>query len=446
MTSSTICVCPDSFKGTLDSVQVCSSVEKGLSTSFNTNTKFTFDHCPMTDGGRGFMASSIAALKSKLEIFKVGTVDPYFDSESNPKKNTATFGMMMTDEEITCIVETAEACGIHYYPPRSSPSQSENGNSDDRNPFKATSYGVGELLKAVFEKLAEKVMESDKNKTKNISKIKILIGLGGSATNDGGVGCLQSLGVSFASNDAKINTNPLTAEANNSLSSADFSKMTSFFSSLLKERLSTVASKLQVILVSDVTNPLLGPSGATAVYGPQKGARTQEQRDRLEEGLANLNSVLTKEENSASSSFKDIPGSGAAGGLGGALIFAFKKNNIDVQVCPGAETFAEMINLENRIGDSKTKYVISGEGSFDSQTIQYGKTVAFVASICKKYNKPLIVVCGLCDEEAAKDAASRKPPVLVASTVSKFGKEASLAEPAECLKKVCEEEVSKMIL
>jgi glycerate 2-kinase len=441
-----ICICPDSFKGTLTSVQVSQTVRDGLQSSSSPSSFFSFDLCPMSDGGKGFLASAIVAAQAttpnlvKLNLFSVEVVDPYFNESINwTKRNKAQFAIIssLTENSFVVVIETAEACGIHYPPP---PSSKERGEveQDNRSPLEATSFGVGEILKEAF-----RVLETLEN-TKS-AKIKVMIGLGGSATNDCGVGCLQALGAKFSfiydTNRKGDFEQPILAKSLNTISSVDLTPMNKY--------LASVASKfrnMEIVLVSDVTNPLLGETGATKIYGPQKGAKTQQHQDLLERGLKNAHKILVSQGGSHGP-FENIPGAGAAGGLGGALIFAFRLNfpnsKQTVQVLPGAETFAQMTRLEERIKNSDL--VISGEGSFDSQTIQYGKTVAYIANIAKKYNKPMIVVCGLCDEEAARDAASRNPPVLVASTVRKFGKKASLNEPGKCLKSVVSDEVLKMI-
>lgn len=453
-----ICICPDSFKGTLTSVQVCENVQLGIlrqTSIINDNEipKIIFDNCPMSDGGKGFLASSVAALNNNnnnnsetFELIEVETVDPYFDKQTYSKKNIAKFGfqerksttLSEDQNEIVCVVETAEACGIHYLPP--------SGKEEDRNPLDATSFGVGELFRAVFSKIKERVT----SRQVKYSSIKILVGLGGSATNDCGVGCLQALGCSFflEKNDDSSSSVPhsdiLKAKDLINIKRVDLSNTIGYFQQVQKSLSDLNLPKIEIILVSDVTNPLLGKQGATAIYGPQKGARSKERQELLEAGLAHAHRVLTSNDSAfVASSFADLAGAGAAGGLGGALIFALK--SFGVQVLPGAQTFAEIIQLERRIGDPETKFVISGEGSFDSQTIQYGKTVAFVASICKKFNKPLIVVCGMCDEAAAADARTRVPPVVVFDTVSKFGKELSMSDPGKCLEALCFDEVSKHI-
>jgi glycerate kinase len=448
------CVCPDSFKGTLTSVQVCESFKRGIlnASAKNKQEEIIFDDCPMSDGGKGFLASSVAALQntsSSFELVEVETVDPYFSAEGDyKKKNKSKFGFderKSTKEnqqedlfEIICVVETAEACGIHHLPP--------SGKDQDRNPLDATTFGVGELLKAVFAKI-ESCMNREEKRV--YSSVKILIGLGGSATNDCGVGCLQALGCSFfVSNDEEEEeeeeTKILAAKDLVNIKKTKLEKMNLFLQNQIRKIYSRCSNKFEVVLVSDVTNPLLGPQGATAIYGPQKGARSVERQEFLESALTHAHKILTESDSLENLSFSTTPGAGAAGGLGGALLFAFRSAGFsnNIQILPGAETFAEIAQLERRIRDESTTFVVSGEGSLDAQTILYGKTVAFIAALCKKYKKPLVILCGLCDEVAAAEARScRDPPMFVFDTVSKFGKELSLAEPAKCLEKLCEEEV-----
>lgn len=225
-------------------------------------------------------------------------------------------------------------------------------NKDERNPMKTTTYGTGQLIKAAMD----------------LGCKNIIVGIGGSATNDGGVGMAQALGAKFqdkAGCDLKFGGGYL-----GQLYKIDMSD----FDGRVKD--------VNFIIASDVKNPLCGPKGASAVYGPQKGA-TKEMVKILDKNLCHLAEVIKKD---LSEDVANLPGAGAAGGLGAALT-AF----LGAQSRPGIDIVMELSNFEEKVRD--VDLVLTGEGATDYQT-KFGKVPFGVAQIAKKYHKPVICISG----------------------------------------------------
>jgi glycerate kinase len=240
----------------------------------------------------------------------------------------------------TGVVELAGASGLHLVP------------CSERDPLSATTFGTGELIRFALEH--------------GISKL--IIGLGGSATNDGGVGILQALGIRFA--DQSGREIGFGGRALGEIAVID------------SKGLVTVGRKLSVEIACDVVNPLTGPNGASAIYGPQKGA-TGGMVDVLD---ANLKHFARKVYEFSGVDVEMLPGAGAAGGSGGGLT-AF----LNAKLVNGIDIIMKYSGLEKQVIDSD--YIITGEGSIDRQTFS-GKTLSGVLSIAKKYQKPVIAFAG----------------------------------------------------
>jgi len=221
-----------------------------------------------------------------------------------------------------------------------------------------TTYGTGQVIKAALDQGCR----------------KMIIGIGGSATNDGGAGMVQALGAKLLDKDG----------GEIGFGGEELKKVFRIDTKYLDNRL----SETEVLIASDVSNPLCGPKGATRVYGPQKGA-TPEMIKELDESLAYFAEIIKRDLNK---DVKDIPGAGAAGGLGAGLI-AF----LDAELKPGIEIIIEIVKLEQAIKDADL--VITGEGKIDSQTI-YGKAPIGVAKIAKKYSIPVIAVAAIISDDA----------------------------------------------
>ncbi|MEA2088030.1 MAG: glycerate kinase [Candidatus Caldatribacteriota bacterium] len=328
-----IVVAPDSFKGSLTAVEVSDAIEQGVREIF---PEAEIIKIPMADGGDGTVQCLVNATGG--EILREKVTGPLGDEV------LASYGILGNKK--TAVIEMAEASGLTLVP------------EDKRNPLITTTYGTGQLIKAALDQGCR----------------KMIIGIGGSATNDGGAGMVQALGVKLLDREGK----------EIGFGGGELKKINRIDISNLDNRLSQTG----VLIASDVSNPLCGPKGASRIYGPQKGA-TPEVIEELDESLAYFAEIIKRDLNK---DIKDMPGSGAAGGLGASLI-AF----LDAELRPGIEIMIEIVKLEQAIKDADL--VITGEGKIDSQTI-YGKAPIGVAKIAKKYNIPVIAVAAIIGEDA----------------------------------------------
>lgn len=323
----TIVLAPDSFKESMTAKEVCIAMERGIKKA---NSKITCIHVPMADGGEGTMQSLIDATGGN--IYHMMVKDPLGNEV------TAEYGILGNGE--IGVVEMASASGIQLVP------------KEKRNPLITTTYGTGQLIKACLDKGIK----------------KILIGIGGSATNDGGIGAMQALGGKFLdSNGTELN-----------FGGGNLGKLEKIDLSELDKRL----NKIEVDVACDVTNPLCGEKGASYVFGPQKGA-TEDMIQILDNNLRHYADIIKKQH---SKNIIDLPGAGAAGGFGAGLI-AF----LNGELKKGIDMVIEYSGLEEKVKNADM--VWTGEGSIDYQT-KYGKTPFGVALVAKKYNKPVIALAG----------------------------------------------------
>lgn len=327
MKNFTILLAPDSFKESMTAKEVCLAMEKGIK---KVNDKITCIHVPMADGGEGTMQSLIDATN--------GTV--YSIEVAGPLSNRveAQYGILGNGE--VGVIEMASASGIHLVP------------KEKRNPLITTTYGTGELIRACLDKGVK----------------KILIGIGGSATNDGGAGAMQALGAKFLDEQEK----------EIGFGGGNLGKIKKIDLTTFDERL----SKVEIEVACDVNNPLCGENGASNIFGPQKGA-TKEMIEILDKNLKYFADVIRKQCNK---DVESMPGAGAAGGLGASLV-AF----LDGKLKKGIELVIQYSGLEEKV--KNCDLVFTGEGSIDYQT-KFGKTPIGVASVAKKYDKPVIAVAG----------------------------------------------------
>lgn len=329
-----IVIAMDSFKGSLSSVEAGQRVAAGI--------KRVLPHAqisilPLADGGEGTAATIAYALKGEYHYVEV--FDPL------GRKITGSFVLL---PDGTAVIELATASGLTLL------------TEKEKNPYLTTTYGTGQLIKAALTIGAE----------------KLIIGLGGSATNDGGSGLLRALGVKFL--DSNKQELPYGGIYLKGLDEIDDRKMLPAF------------RKVPILIASDVNNPLLGPEGASAVFGPQKGA-TPEAVSKLDVALARYNTVL---QNKLGRDFKDIKGAGAAGGSTVALL-AFGQANI----VPGIELILDLLNFDFHL--EKADLLIGGEGRIDKQTLS-GKTLMGLAGRAKAHGVPFLALAGSIGEETAE--------------------------------------------
>ncbi|MBX4162481.1 glycerate kinase [Priestia megaterium] len=322
-----IVIAPDSFKESLTALRVCEAVEKGIKTHF---PNAEISKVPMADGGEGTVQSLVDATDG--EVIQARVTGPL------GKEVKAFYGILGDGK--TAVIEMAAASGLHHVP------------VDKRNPLVTTTRGTGELiLKALDHKVKH-----------------IIIGIGGSATNDGGAGMAKALGAKLL--DAK---GAEIKEGGGSLG-----QLTSIDLTNLDSRL----AEIKVEVACDVDNPLTGETGASAVFGPQKGA-TPDMVKQLDRNLAHYAAIVGKE---MGIHIQSVPGAGAAGGLGGGLL-AF----LSAELKPGVDIVIKATQLESYIKNADL--VITGEGRIDGQTI-YGKTPIGVAKTAKKHSVPVIAIAG----------------------------------------------------
>jgi glycerate 2-kinase len=321
-----IVIASDSFKGSASTFEISESIEKGIR---RIEPDAMVTKLPLADGGEGTVDALITALKGQyIERIVTGPLG---------KKVKAKFGMI--NKEVA-VIEMAEASGITLI------------QSEEKNPFKTTTYGTGELIKAALDYGVK----------------EIFVGIGGSATNDAGVGMAQALGVSF-----KDRSNEEVGYGAESLA-----KIERIDVSNIDQRLKNT----QLTILSDVTNPLCGENGASYVYGPQKGASIED--------VVQLDGILKRFGKLLEAQLRinviDKKGAGAAGGLGAGLM-AFCQATLH----SGTERVLEMMNLEEQVKDADL--VITGEGMMDFQSVQ-GKAPLGVAKMAKKYGLPVIAIVG----------------------------------------------------
>lgn len=317
----------DSFKGSMTSLEVSNAFEKGVKKVFK---NVDFIKIPMADGGEGTVQALIDNLNGQFVNLKV--MDPLM-------REVSSFYGISGDGK-TAIIEMAAASGLPLI------------STEERDPMKTSTYGTGELIRDAIKHGCR----------------EFIIGIGGSATNDAGIGMLAALGYEFLDKDK----NKLTPNGENLINIKKINK-----DSVIKE-----LQECKFLIACDVDNPFYGEKGAAYVYGKQKGA-TDEMIEELDNGLKNFSEVILKEENI---DISYISGAGAAGGLGGAFI-AF----LNSELKPGIDIIIEKINLEKSIIDSD--YIITGEGRIDFQSAM-GKTPTGVAKLAKKYNIPVIAIGG----------------------------------------------------
>ncbi|MBK9567506.1 MAG: glycerate kinase [Saprospiraceae bacterium] len=322
-----VIIAPDSFKGSLTALEVAKSIEKGIKkVDANIETVIV----PMADGGEGTVQSLIDASEGVMVAAKVH--DPLL----RPFKS---FYGIMGDGK-TAVIEMAAASGLELL------------KNDERNALKTSTFGTGELIKHAIDR----------------GCTEIIIGLGGSATNDGGTGMAQALGVRFRDKKGK-EQNMCGAELIN-IHTVDMSG------------LDARVKGINIIAACDVDNPLYGIKGSSNVYGRQKGA-SETDVQTLDKGLKHFSEIMKF---GYGFDFSDYPGAGAAGGLGyGLMCF------LGATLASGIETVMRATKFTKKIAGAD--FVFTGEGRIDSQTA-FGKTPFGVAQVAKQTNIPVIAIAG----------------------------------------------------
>jgi len=322
-----IVIAPDSFKESLTALEAAEAIEKGMKKIL---PDADFIKVPMADGGEGTVQSLVDATGGKI-ISKTVT-----GPLGEPVE--AFFGL--SGDEKTAVIEMAAASGLHLVP------------AEKRNPLITTTRGTGELIAAALDYGIE----------------RIIIGIGGSATNDGGAGMAKALGIKLL--DSEGNEIGDGGGALGNIAAIEMSN--------IDPRVASVS----IEVACDVDNPLTGPKGASSIFGPQKGANP-EMVSLLDGNLYHYAQMIRRY---VGKDIEKIAGAGAAGGLGGGLM-AF----LAAELKRGVDIVLEATALEEQLKDAD--FVITGEGKIDGQTI-FGKTPIGVAKTAKKYNIPVIAIAG----------------------------------------------------
>ncbi|WP_127580232.1 glycerate kinase family protein [Paenibacillus koleovorans] len=323
-----VVVAPDSFKGSLTAVEVAAAITRGLQRS---GLAADIRQVPMADGGEGTVDAVLTAVGGERRVLTV--TGPMGEPVE------AFYGVL---EDGTAVIEMAAASGLPLVPEMK------------RNPLQATSYGTGELIRDALDRGSR----------------RILLGIGGSATNDGGMGMAQAIGVRFI--DA--------AGRELATGGQQLERIERIDASGLHPRLA--AGEVPVTVCCDVTNPLCGPNGASAVYGPQKGA-TPAMVERLDKGLDHYAVRIAMQ---LGLMVRDVPGAGAAGGLGAGLL-AFCR----AELKPGIREVTALTRLEDAVASAQL--VVTGEGRTDAQTA-FGKVPAGVAALGREHGVPVLCLSG----------------------------------------------------
>ena len=322
-----VVIAPDKFRGSLDAAEVARAIGRGVKRALH---NVEIDCIGMADGGEGFAETMVDALGGRFETFEV----------RGPLGHLVTAKIGLVDDHRTAVMSMASASGLALIP------------YDMKNPLLTTTYGTGQLIKNALD----------------LGVKRILIGIGGSAKNDGGAGMASALGYRFLSAEGR--DLPLGGGALARLDRIDSS------------RRDTRLDQVSIEVACDVTNPLCGPTGASFIYGPQKGA-SGEVITRLDQALEHFAKVVERD---LGKEIRDLAGSGAAGGLGGGLV-AFTNGKLR----RGIDLVIDATRLRERL--AKADLCITGEGRIDHSS-GYGKTVAGVAHVARDCGKPCVALGG----------------------------------------------------
>ena len=329
-----IVIAPDSYKESLTALEVACAIQRGFYEVF---PDATYVLVPVADGGEGTVDAMIAATNGRRVETRV----------TGPLGQPVSAFYGLTGDGSTAVIEMAAASGLALVAPA------------ERNPLVATSRGTGELILAALDAGAR----------------HLILGIGGSATNDGGAGMAQALGVALL--DA------------NGVALGDGGSALAELARVDLAGLDPRLAECRIEVACDVDNPLTGPRGASAIFGPQKGA-SPGMVATLDAALTHFARIVARD---TGAEVADVPGAGAAGGMGAAML-AF----LGARLRPGVEIVTEAVGLERAVVDADL--VITGEGRIDSQTI-YGKTPIGVARIAKRHGVPVIGLAGCLSADAS---------------------------------------------
>ncbi len=335
-----IVIAPDSFKDSLSAAAVGRAVAAGIRRAL---PDADCEVVPVADGGEGTVRALVDATQGRLFTKQV----------TGPRGEPVRARYGFLGDGTTAAIEMAAASGLELLTPAA------------RNPLQTTTYGTGQLLHAALRKGAQ----------------RIIVGIGGSATNDGGAGMAQALGIRFYDRRGRLLDTALTGASLEYVHRVDMSAT------------EPAIRTATIVVASDVNNRLLGKQGATRVYGPQKGADAAA-LERLERNLAQFADVVTRE---IGVPIRTLRGGGAAGGLGAGLV-AF----LGATLQPGADIVLDAVDLAGKLRDADL--VVTGEGMIDAQTA-FGKAPAAVAALANRVGVPVVALGGALSNDANKGFA-----------------------------------------
>ena len=363
---------PDSFKESLNGLRAALAMAEGV---LRAQPDAEIEVCSVADGGEGTLDALVSAWNGSI----------HFATVTGPMGQPIRARWGPSGDESVAIVELAQASGLSLVDPK------------QRNPLRTSTLGTGELIKTAMDHGCQ----------------EIIIGLGGSATVDGGTGIAQALGVKFLDQSGEAISEPLCGGMLQRIAKVE-----------LPPRLADARSKIRLRAACDVTNPLCGESGAAAVYGPQKGA-TAQQVETLDAGLRHLAEVTGGD--------PDQPGAGAAGGAGYGLATL-----LGATLERGVDLVLDAVGFNQRCRGSTV--VFTGEGRLDAQSLQ-GKACMGVAQAAARQGVPTIAIVGSAGPGARHCVGDPDRGLLLGyiSLEERFGRERALREPAELLAQIAEE-------
>lgn len=332
-----ILIAPDSFKDAARAAQAAQAIANGVR---QTLPDAACDLCPVSDGGEGFVDAMVVGIPDARRI-AAETTDPL----NRPSTTTYALAPATYDQPCTAVIELAAASGLELLA------------THERGPLQTSTYGTGTLIRHALARGAG----------------RILLGIGGSATTDAGLGIAQALGLSMPA-DMVAGAIPLAGR--------DLAAVARAGIAWAEAANVTPAVPRTIRVACDVTNPFCGPKGAAHVYGPQKGA-TPEQVEQLDAGLQSLAAAWRE---AGLPDIAHLPGAGAAGGVGGGLVAMF-----GAELCPGAELVLDAVGFDDRL--AQADLVLTGEGRLDSQSLQ-GKAAMAVAARAKEAGVPCVALVG----------------------------------------------------
>ena len=440
-----VLICCDDFKGTLSALAAAEAVGTGVAAFLNghlgADVNVDCRVLPLSDGGLGFLRSLVAVDPS---VVPLSLLPPSHDTLppvvlgplGTPLPAPATFALSIQRRRL--FIESATAIGLPLVPP------------ERRNPMLTTTFGLGTLIRSAWQQSNAMLSamsghhhgacghhprpEEENGENVTAAVEEIVLGLGGSATSDCGIGALQALGFAIIAGGRRFGTATTATgdgttppdNASSVIRGADVCQGVESIEGLSTDTESNLRRALyggsagpgsaplpKLTLVCDVTNPLVGPEGAAAVYGPQKGA-TPADVIRLDEGAKSVAQALNA---ACHVDVSHLPRAGAAGGVSGTFAAAF-----GARLLPGAQVFAEWCGLSEAVRGADL--VITGEGRYDQQTRSYAKTVSLVCQMCAQHGKPVVVVCG------STDGRTGSRPDVTENRVSAFKLEGKIVPSA----------------